>query len=162
MLSTLTICRALPPRCFTMASLRVQIRQKAASCRSGRSASISACSPRLNTAFASERQLSRGRITSISQPTSPSSLSNRAIVSPLWLRLNHSGVPAEKPVYPVRHTPSPVAARAHGKAARARPASLPGERPAAPERLTRRAIDLRLMLTLFPERSGTYQDQRCL
>ncbi len=27
MLSTLTICQALPPRCLTMASLRVQMRQ---------------------------------------------------------------------------------------------------------------------------------------
>ncbi|VDZ76150.1 Uncharacterised protein [Salmonella bongori] len=50
-LSTLTICQALPPRCFTMASLRVQMRQNAASCCLGCSASISACSPRLNTAF---------------------------------------------------------------------------------------------------------------
>lgn len=42
--------------------------------------------------FASQRQLARGRITSISQPTSPSSLNSRAISSPLWLKLNHSGV----------------------------------------------------------------------
>ena len=99
-LSTLTICHALPPRCFTIASFCVQMRQKAASCRSGCSASTSACSPRLKTAFASERQLARGRMISRSQPTSPSSLSSRAISSPLWLRLNHSDVSGENAGFP--------------------------------------------------------------
>ena len=112
-LSTLTICQALPPRCFTIASLRVQMRQNAASCCSGRSASTSACSPRLNTVFASVCQLSRGRTTSISQPTSPSSLSSRAISSPLWLRLNHSGVSAEKAGFPC----SPYTMSGHGERA---------------------------------------------
>ncbi|STL22792.1 Uncharacterised protein [Escherichia coli] len=39
MLSTLTICQALPPRCLTMASLRVQMRQNISSCCSGCTAS---------------------------------------------------------------------------------------------------------------------------
>jgi hypothetical protein len=79
---------------------RVQIRQKAASCSSGASRSSSSCSVMLKTAFASACQFFRGRITSISQPTSPSSLISKAISSPLWLRLNHSGWPSAKAGFP--------------------------------------------------------------
>jgi hypothetical protein len=45
----------------------------------------------LKTAFASVRQLSCGRMCSSEQPTSPSSLTIRAISSSQWLMLNHSG-----------------------------------------------------------------------
>lgn len=89
-------CKTLPAACLSTASLRVQTCQKAASCRSAGCRLMCCCSSILNIDSASPRQFFRERITSISQPTSPSLLTSSAISSPLWLRLNRGSLLSRK------------------------------------------------------------------
>ncbi len=118
-----------------MASLRVQIRQKAASCRPDVPLPFQHVpAPVPNTAFASERQLSRGRITSHRSRLSPSSpateqyVAAMAEVKPLQRR---SG---GKAGLPVRHTIISGSGERTGKQ------HAPGQ-PACPANALRRLSD---------------------